>query len=84
MSRTTPKPVPQNGATIRLVRELQGLTVQDLANRISLTAPAVRNFENELRPTTPANLAKIARALGCSPLALVRDPLFGQTVQDAA
>ena len=84
MTRTAPTPTPQNGLAMRAIRELQGLTVQELANRLSVTAPAVRNYENEHRPTTPAMLANIARILGVSPLALARDPHFGRSATDAA
>lgn len=80
-----PAVTPQNGLAIRAIRELQGLTVQDLANAVLVTAPAVRNYENEHRATTPAMLAKIARALGVSPLAISRDPVFGKSAaKDAA
>jgi transcriptional regulator with XRE-family HTH domain len=70
---------------IRAIRELTGMSVQDLANRLLITAPAVRNYENEHRAVSPSMLAKIAGVLGVSPLALARDPLFGQKAsKDAA
>jgi transcriptional regulator with XRE-family HTH domain len=75
---------PQNGLAIRAIRELQGLTVQNLADRLLVTAPAIRNYENEHRPTPPATLAKIAKVLGVSPLALARDAAFGRRASEDA
>jgi transcriptional regulator with XRE-family HTH domain len=47
----------------RAARGLLDLTLADLARAASLGLSTVKNFENSLRDTTPANLIAIRRAL---------------------
>lgn len=65
------KTVPQNGAAIREIRQREGLTVSDLANKILISDSHLRNIENEFRPATTEHMARIAAALNCS-LASIR------------
>jgi transcriptional regulator with XRE-family HTH domain len=47
----------------RAARGLMNWTLADLADASSLSLSTVKNFENSLRDTTPANLIAIRRAL---------------------
>lgn len=71
MAETKPKVVRQNGAAIRAIRQREGLSVSDLANRAIISAPHVRNIENEQKSASLQHLAAIARALDV-PLAALR------------
>lgn len=62
----------QNGFAIRALRQKEGLSVDDLAKAISVTAPHMRNIENELRSASEVHLARIAHALDV-PLAAIRN-----------
>lgn len=72
--RVTPTQPAQNGYAIRAFREKEGLSVQALANAANVTAPHMRNIENEHRNANPAHLNLIARALGVPVAALQRVP----------
>jgi transcriptional regulator with XRE-family HTH domain len=37
--------VPHNGAAIRAIREIRGLSVAELARRVDVTSPAISNIE---------------------------------------
>lgn len=69
----TPSRATQNGYAIRAFREQQGMSVQKLADAAGVTAPHMRNIENELRNASRRHLALIARALGQPIAALMRD-----------
>jgi transcriptional regulator with XRE-family HTH domain len=47
----------------RAARGLLNWTLVDLANASSLGLSTIKNFENAIRDTTPANLIAIRRAL---------------------
>ena len=64
----------QNGYAVRTFRQLRGLSVDDLAKKIGVTAPHLRNLENEHRSARPEHLAAIALALDVPELALKRMP----------
>lgn len=70
--RATPTEAAHNGYAIRAFREKEGLSVQDLANAANITAPHMRNIENEHRNANPQHLNLIARALGVPVAALQR------------
>jgi len=61
----------QNGLAIRALRQKEGLTVDDLAQAVGVTAPHIRNIENELRSASEVHLARIAKALDV-PLAAIK------------
>lgn len=69
----TPSRPSQNGYAIRGFRESQGLSLQHLADAVGVTAPHMRNIENEHRNASRRHLALIARALGQPIAALMRD-----------
>lgn len=75
MTGTTRIQVAQNGAAIRAIRQREGLTVDQLASKVSaslsLSAPHLRNIENEHRSASPEHLALIARHLNV-PIAALR------------
>lgn len=63
-----------NGFAIRDFRIKAGLTVDELAQRTVISAPHIRNIENENREPNPVHLHKIADVLGVRAASLVRDP----------
>lgn len=69
---TAKKSVPQNGPAIREIRQLNGLTLSQLANAIGISDPHLRNIETENKPARPEHLARIAQRLGCNPQAIKR------------
>lgn len=71
-TRTAPKPVPQNGYAIREIRQREGLTPDELASAIGVSAPHIRNIELEHKPARPEHIALIARRLRCPIAAIVR------------
>lgn len=73
-----------NGFAIRDFRIKAGLTVDELAQRTIISAPHIRNIENEHREPSPVHLHKIADVLGVRAASLVRDPslLSGAASQD--
>lgn len=64
----------QNGAALRAFRQMRGLSAADLAQRVDVTDPHIRNLENEHRSAQPELLAKIALVLDVPEQALKRLP----------
>ncbi len=54
----------QNGAAIRAIRELSGLSPGDLAAAIDIKEQSLRNIENGSRPASDAVIYAIAGKLG--------------------
>ena len=72
-----------NGFAVRDFRIKAGLSVDELAQRTVISAPHIRNIENENREPNPVHLHKIADVLGVRAASLVRDPaiLSGEATQ---
>lgn len=70
--RAVPTPATQNGFAIRALREKDGRSVQWLADYAGITAPHMRNIENEHRNASRAHLNLIAKALDVPVAALRR------------
>lgn len=67
------------GARIREIREGSRVLAADLADKVGLDPTIISKIENGRRGVKPAELAKIARALRVSPLALLEpDSLVAQ------
>jgi transcriptional regulator with XRE-family HTH domain len=66
------KTTPQHGPAIRALREKDGLSVEQLAERISMHPQSLRNIELERRPVSVINLNRIARALRVDVAAISR------------
>jgi transcriptional regulator with XRE-family HTH domain len=66
------KETPQNGSAIRDIRQREGLTVTDLAGRLGISDPHMRNIELENKAARPELLALIARELRCSLSSIAR------------
>lgn len=62
-----------NGFAVRDFRLIAGLTIDQLAQQIDMSAPHLRNVENELREVRPDKLAAIAAAVGARQQALWRE-----------
>ncbi|GAB3209728.1 hypothetical protein GCM10027294_25300 [Marinactinospora endophytica] len=62
--------VPVNGATIRAVREIRGLTLEQLAERVGVDRSTLNNWELEHHRPARHRLERIARALGVEYAAL--------------
>lgn len=62
----------QNGFAVRAIRELRGMKVAELAQRVGISDQHVRNIELEHRSATPEDLARIAAVLDIPVLALQR------------
>lgn len=72
---TQPPAVPrQNGFAVRAIRQLRGMKVPELAQRVGISDQHVRNIELEHRSSTPEDLARIAQVLDVPVLALQRLP----------
>ena len=80
--------VRQNGPAIREIRQREGLTIAELATRVSrripLSEPHLRNIENELKSASTAHLAAIAKELNASleSLRRVREDTSGLVVEE--
>jgi transcriptional regulator with XRE-family HTH domain len=56
-------------------RKLRGYTQEQLADLVEMTAPSISQIETGNQGFTGETLAKLAHALGCSPVALLaHDP----------
>ncbi len=55
------------GDQVRALREEQGLTMTELAEKANVTIAAVSYIERNLRSPSSDTIEKIARALGVSP-----------------
>lgn len=80
--QAVPTPANQNGFAIRAFREHAGLSVQWLADAAGVTAPHMRNIENEHRNASATHLNLIAKALDVPVAALRRD--YGARVGKSA
>lgn len=67
------KTTKHNGHAIRDFRLKEGLTIDELAIRCDMSAPHLRNIENELRDASAVYLHRIADILGVRASSLVRD-----------
>ncbi len=67
--------VRQNGLAIRAFREIRGLSVNELAQRVGVSGSALRNWEleNKSLPRTSAN--RLATELNVDLGAFLRDPI---------
>lgn len=61
-----------NGFAIRDFRLTRGMTVDDLAKQTDISAPHLRNIENEHRDASDEHLNRIARVLDVRVAALRR------------
>lgn len=59
------------GATIRALREARGATLDQFANKIGLSRPALSNIEAGRRRLRPELLPKVADALGVPQIAIM-------------
>jgi len=60
---------------LRQWRRYRGLTQEQLADAVGMTAPTISQLENNKQGFTGETLAKLAHALRCSPAALLgHDP----------
>lgn len=77
-----PRPMRHNGFAIRDFRIKAGLSMDELAQRTLISAPHIRNIENENREPNPVHLHRIAEVLGVRAASLVRDQalLSGEAV----
>ena len=64
------------GATLRVIREIRGMTVDQLAAELQVSAAHVRNIEAGRKPLTARLTALAAEALVIPQVALVRDGYF--------
>jgi transcriptional regulator with XRE-family HTH domain len=55
--------VLRNGAAIRAIREIRGLSVAELARRVNVTSPAISNVERMNKRLSAELANRIARAL---------------------
>jgi len=53
-----------NGATVRVVRDLLGISQEDLAARVGITQGALSNIERGVHGTSPDTNRKLATAMG--------------------
>lgn len=58
------------GATLRALRESQGIGVDDFANRLHISRPYLANIEAGRKRLTPVLLARAAHLLGVPQLAI--------------
>lgn len=73
-----------NGFAVRDFRIKAGLTPDELAQRTLISAPHIRNIENENREPSQLHLHKIAEVLGVRVTSLVRDPAMLTGVTEVA
>lgn len=71
----------QNGAAIRVIRQLRGMTLDALASQVLISRPYLSHLENETRTTPSIELmAKIAEALNVPFIAVVCDRAMAREV----
>lgn len=66
MNELEPKTIGELGALIRHIRQDRGLTIEELAQRSSLSASYIATIERGLRDPGLRALSAIARGLGIS------------------
>lgn len=66
------------GSTVRSMREMRGMTADDLATRVGKSRPYIANIEAGRKPLTAELLARIADALHVPQIAILDE------TQDAA
>lgn len=64
------------GATIRQIRQIRGMTVDQLARELLVSAAHVRNIELGHKPASQEIVARTAEALDVPQIALVREGYF--------
>lgn len=65
---------PQNGIAVRVIRENLGITRKQLAEKIGISQPHLRNLETENRSATREIISRLADALGVPLAAITRYP----------
>ena len=65
--------VPHNGAAIRTIREIRGLSVAELARRLEMTPGALSNIERETKRLSVILANKIAVELAVNVASFVWD-----------
>lgn len=68
---------------VRAARNRDGLTLQQLSTRCGVAASTIHKIESQQMVPTVSVVLKIARGLGCSPQALVRDRLLDDPAPEA-
>lgn len=63
-------PVKLNAEALRVIRERTGMTKSEMAKRAEIDPSLVTRLENGERPGTPNVIARLARALDVSQLAI--------------
>lgn len=76
--------VARQGATLRTLRELNRLTVDQLANELGISASHLYNIEAGRKGLTEVMASKAAQALAVPRLALVRDGFFDREAAEEA
>lgn len=66
----------RQGATLRVIREIRGMTVDQLANDMGISRAYLSNIENGRKRLTERLTALAAEALVVPQVALVRDGYF--------
>ncbi len=66
----------RQGATLRTIRELRGLSANDLALELNISRPYLVNIEAGRKKLNPILVARIAAALEVPQIALVREGYF--------
>lgn len=78
---TTPTdPKRHNGMAIRTIRQIRGISRDDLAQQCGVSYPYFANIENEHKDGTPELIHKIALALDVPVAAILRAPLLAEAV----
>lgn len=73
------------GSNIRMVREAEGISQTELANRVGSNKSAISRYENGLQKPSLDTLMRVADALGVDLVDLLKDkttPLFGNVVSE--
>lgn len=73
----------RQGSTVRAIREMRGLDVEQLAQALRISRPYMVNLEAGRKPLTPVLVAKIAEALAVPQIAIVREGYFTRDEAEA-
>lgn len=63
-----------NGASVRVIRELSGISLTDLAARVGIAKASLSNVERGIYGTSPETNRKLAEAMGV-PLEAITYPV---------
>ncbi len=73
----------RSGEALRTVRELRGITANELAQALDVSRPYISNIENGRKNLTPALAIKAAKILKVRPIVFVNEDFLHKDLKGA-